>query len=394
MTSESAISASEHSALSSKNLALSSKNLGLDPDTIKGGIYLLPSESIGTIVQYYPFLRISCALPKTTRNLSVFYKSENGKSSKQKALITTPKLLLSQVIYNTREYCGDTRPCNCRVCFPSPHPLVCFCHSCLKYGDRTALAFRPKSSYYLHAISDDQDRILGREYRLANVYEDSGKICIGNLSPANNLRQMNFNLWNSTFNDDFGQYTIFHRQCSKKTHYFSTKHFHKKHNELLRRCRKNIQHKCGCLGESGLHEYNCHCYRDCSCKCVCDCCAGKCQCACDCCCCKDICSCRCGCDLTLDYIELLKKYNPFKLLSKKDLTEDICGSKYLSSSAKTGGIFISHNDELKDKIDSKYHCRTKKTSSIIGFANYFDNEWRIDLNDQTLVLAGQEVYVL
>lgn len=165
--------------------------------SLKGGIYLVPSETAKIVVQTLPDIKISCVLAAKKRRLEVSFDKEKILEVE----VNTPDLLLQQVLLQVPYHCEEI---TCKEC--KGHDLICFCESCQRFK-RQHFIDDPITPYYLYELMAEKkyngnNIFYIRPYRIGNVDPD-GKICIGRQTPTPTLRQANFNFWNSSFNNDY-----------------------------------------------------------------------------------------------------------------------------------------------------------------------------------------------
>lgn len=370
--------------------------------TIQGGIYLVPSETQGIVIQHYPRFRISCILPATKRKLKLSFTKDEWKSKEFE--FSTPDILLSQCITiagNRHLYCIKLEHygCNCITCKPNLHSVYCHCGECLKtrldgrISNHFNLFSCKKTTVDFMSGSNINNNIITSPIVFANVYND-GKICFGQQRIPGNLRAANNNFWGSTFNNDFKYATFKHRWCVNKSAHYYGPHWIVKKNHAGN-CRKLISHICGCKClDKNKHHFTCG---GCFCVCSCSCCLGACQCVCNCECCRRVCGCSCDCDYNdefADFIQTAFSTVPGKFHSL--IHVDVTGSNWISVAQKIDGIFISSEPKLLQKVNPNFHRILIDSKVVIGLGRIIaDNEWEITLeNNKVLLLDDKEVKIL
>lgn len=366
-----------------------------------GAIWLVPGESVGTIVQYSPEIRISCALPPKKRLITAqFYK--NRSDLQLKAEIETPLLLWSQYLY-IRPSCTGNSWCACPTCDSAynKHHALCYCHECFE-RKRDKLKYNPKLANFqylfnLYALKSLETEIDLSVISLPNV-DSSGKVCFGLTNSPTNLRAANNIFWEAPFNNDYAYQKPTHKNCAFKTHsYINGPHFVGKHKTSPTSCRRAINHKAHCKcpnKEKNVHLVVCDCYSQCRCSCECLCCLGQCKCVCFCLCCQNACSCNCACNLTGEFVQLIQQsINRYKTNVWR-MHETIVGTGSIATNKPVAGVFITFDKKtLEENKNSVLNHTFGKC--IIGFATRNDDEqWVVDLpKGQNLLLEDKEVYV-
>lgn len=374
---------------------------------LNGGIYLVPSETTKIVVQTSPDLKISCVFPPVTRHIKVSWDKETFVDVD----VNTPSLLIQQVLrqlpYNCCVDCVDS---DCEKC--KGHPVICFCESCMQLKKRN-LAGDPQSQYNLYEMFEKKAHVGFNliPFRMGNVYP-TGRICTGQQSPPTTLRQINFNFWNSSFNNDFPEvYGAAHHDAVKHHPSICRINKHKQNiphikgtagflpHPARKGCYRQIEHKCKCFLKR-LYHGRCPCLQgDCACPCTCQCCTAQCNCACQCVCCNKQCLCCC-CDKNEIFARRVQAYNSsstcFSYPRIKDGVPNVCGTEFMASSENTDGVFISYDDRLVSKIPLAARSHTKKGMAAIGLALLTRHgEWRIDFKaGYSTTFTDREVHLV
>jgi len=372
--------------------------------SIKGGIYLVPTETSKIVVQTAPDLKISCILPTKTRRISVSWDKKEFIPTK----IKTPTLVFQQILHKTEWHCCDQ---SCSIC--RGHPAFCFCGPCKK--NRQGRSANPVSIYNLYELRNDPGKFPIKPYRMGNVYE-TGKVCFGRQNAPHSIRQANFNYWNSSFNNDFpdvhGDSNKSAVKHSRSVCNLNVKHlFLEKHNKntyqtyggvfephpkstYLSRCCRAVTHKCQC--SSSYHRDNvlCPCYTNtCNCSCECLCCKKMCDCKCQCLHCVKQCAC-CECNLNEIFARTLQTY--------KEKSNSLCGQRhifgttFLASSKPTEGVFITYSEELLRELPDSALSTLNRRKAAIGLATITKSDtWRVDFKaDHSITFSNREVYLV
>jgi len=345
-----------------------------------GAIYLFPSEATGFIAQWQPELRISCNLPAKTRNIAISFHKCNTRNSVHKD-IKFPELVLSHKLFLRRYH--EQPKCDCTTC-QKFHPAPCYCHKCKKNTIR-------KTFYIFYQVSEARGGGLCA-YTAANVYASEGRICHGTSDVPISLRQANSSFWTASFNNDMSTFSFNHSYCTKKVHRRSAR-CHMQFSARKSSCRRSVEHQCGCPDKSeGYHIGNCPCMIGCRCLCNCICCLDKCQCLCGCNCCRGICGCACSCDMNYEFADAIEKHVPNARVNRTDL---LTGSRYISTTTKVAGTFISYNSEFIKKFSEVKEQDRYKRDLIIGFAKLKkDGDWRLITKKGEITLTDREVVLL
>lgn len=186
-----------------------------------GWVYLLPTETISSIVKYSPKWMVSCVLPETKRQIIVRTLDYDEDEYQENILeIDVPSLILSHTL---------RKP--------------------------WALNTKIKEYFSINVINPEKKTALEIiPYRFANVYS-SGNICFGDVELdglPKNLRQANNFFWSTSFNEDNSPFYDLHRNlCKNVTHEY--------YDHLV-----------------------CDCDDGCECDCQCECCINACGCRCGC----------------------------------------------------------------------------------------------------------------
>ena len=379
----------------------------------RGALYLLPSESRGTIVQYEPDFRITCVIPPKKRSVVTEWKGQEAPAE-----VDCPFMLLSHLLYLKRDFCnspglfaeylGISSNCDCDECqkllSAAGHPPACHCEVCRVPSIKEQ---RLINTFFLFAVNTEEEKdILAQPYRLSgNIYED-GRVCFrksrAGIRIPKNLREAHSTFWMTRFDNDFN-WKIPHT-CNQRLHSWRNcgkrkKRLHKcrsgrAHQHYAHTCEVNPHVRCNCCSRS------CYCFE------LCACCMKHCNCEstwpsdCNCPCCKNICNCPCSCDLTKDFAKMVGNYQP--PADKWEVyTELVCGKEFFASTKPAAGVFISYDPEFLSNIPSEFIRAGIKNPHkivqsdmpfVVGIANQGrDKTWVIDLGEFEFTLSQEQV---
>ena len=176
-------------------------------------ISLIPTIANAVLVKYDPEIQVSCVIPP--REYDVAYSAKHERAKKKNIKVKAPSLIMS---------CGYSD-------IPTPQTYR-----------------QVASSYGLYVIDESRKKeIFAKPYLLANVWDKTGKICFGTLTPGS-LRQAFNYYWTSGFNTDLMRSP---HNCDNQAHYYD---YH-----MGCRCTKQKSHNCDCGDELFHNHFGCGC---------------------------------------------------------------------------------------------------------------------------------------